>query len=220
MATRHPEHEQLIEQVLSGELAEAPPELAGCIECRERLHRLQATTGRLDAAGAEQRAVMAEAAALRGVVGEDRVAALVWQHLPVRHGRRWPAILMAMAAMLLLLGVLFWARGDGRPADRLMNDAGYRPIGRDVQDLAEKGFAWPGRAGASYVVELYIAGDEFPWDTIRCNDDTWVPDADYVRRMRNDGPDWYWQVGTLGEPDESGLPKIARSDRFSFSFSR
>lgn len=215
----HPEHERLIERVLSGELPDAPAEIEGCVDCRERLQRLRATIRTLDAAGAEQRQVMAEAAALVGAVGEDRVAALVRRHLPAKRRAHWPRILVALAA-LLVLGLVFWPRADAHPADRLMNAAGYRPVGRDVSDLAEKGFEWPGAGGSRYVVELYIVGDEFPWDTIRRDESTWVPSADYVQRMRSAGSDWYWQVVTVGGPSQGGPPQGTRSDRYPFSFSR
>lgn len=149
-------HEARIVEIVTGDRDRS--ELADCEVCRRELAALLDAATRLDAAGAEQREVVRDAAAARAVPGEERVGALVEaMRRGSRPSRRPRALVPLGVAAAVAAAVLVWivARerdvGNGtRLGSGVRCD---RPVGT-VSGFDE--FEWTAErpAGGSFEVEV------------------------------------------------------------------
>ena len=142
-----PDREQLLREILAGDLDRRDPRVRGQMErdpgFEERLAELERMSRWLEEGGAEQRAVLHEASVPRGTEGEALVQELLERP---RRRSRWPLALAAAAAVVL--GFL-WARG-GEP------ELEPRPL-----ELAVLG---DGEPGALFPLGEVAAYSRFEWD--------------------------------------------------------
>lgn len=224
MGAHDSSHDELLQAVLDGSQA-ASAELQACEVCAARLRARQATHDALRAAAEEERAVLAEARAMRDAVGEDLLGGLVRQGLRRRRPALRPRWLwLAAAAGLAIVALLWWSRAESLPTtppDRMLGTTEYQPSGEVDGDLSAQGFRWPGPERAKYWLYVYDPDDSLePWGTIVCEQNCWTPTAEFVARMRAVRADWYWVVGKAQESSTGGPPTIERSDTIEFSFPR
>jgi hypothetical protein len=221
------QHEEQLQAWITGDLAEDSAllrRLEECAVCSERAAQLREAKCHVDAAGREQRSVLAEARAMRGARGEQLVAQLVREGLHRRRRsvtlrRGWPWLAFAAA---IVVGAVVWWVGSGTsgtsplPPDRnLGQGSGYGPVGL-VRDLVG-GFQWPGelRNGEKFVLTVYDLSDPFSsLAEIPCATNHFLPDPDLVERMR--GRDLSWVVARVGADGR----ELERSDQHDFSLSR
>jgi hypothetical protein len=222
LSTHGPDHEALLQR-LTCEPAALPDQVSACPTCRERWRELQATAAGLRGLAAEQRAVLAEASAARGAVGEDLVAGLVRTGLRQRGAvtrRRWPWLVLAAA---MVIAVWLWSgRSDptGPTPPDIVLSGRFEPTGRGVTDL---GFRWPDdrRAGEAFVLYLLDDPDDLlkpPWREIPCETNQWTPDVATAAAMRQ-RDHWMWRVERVGPPVAGQRARVALGELQEFWFS-
>lgn len=210
MNTHGPDHEARLQRLVC-EPAALPAELSACPTCAERWRQLQATAAGLRDLAAEQRAVLAEASAARGAVGEDLVAGLVRaglrEHRAPRR-RRWPWI--ALAAAAVIAAWLSFGRGEPTvrtPPDIVLNARGFAPTGRGVTKLD---FVWPDerKPGESFILCLLDPEDPIqPWRKVPCTTNSWTPNEAIAAEIRQ-RDHWLWRVDRV-RPPVAGQPAPA-----------
>lgn len=232
MNTHDPKHESLLEGVLVGDLLEDSTEiaelLAECSECRTRLEELKRLAVTLDAAAAEQRAVVEAAAGATDVPGladvgrvlreragspaEESAAPRPPIHLDA-HRRNLRRPLVA-AAVVLFFGaaVMMFDRMGGTPSepDQILNSNGLVaevPVG-EVSELTE--FRWEGElpAGETFTIQFFEPGSDPSSRPIKVVEwirgPSWTPSASEIPWR-----EFEWNVITTSE---TGAP-VLRSKR-------
>lgn len=147
-------HEELLERVVAEDLPASDSavraRLAECAECREVLARMQSVMGKLTRAGELEQAALREvleqaAREPADAEYEQRIRALVAERSAVQpkpSTTRWLALALAIAAGVVLLGLLYRRLAPARQGEVLLGDDRIvceQPVG----EVAEFGtFTW------------------------------------------------------------------------------
>ena len=140
---QHPtEHDDLLLSIAAGELSPDDPTVlsrqASCADCKRRIDSILAVIELLDDEARDAEEILAQAARIGAVPGEDRILALA-QHPEIRTGapptrkpghRLWPAALATAAAVL----ALFWI---ARPPSPETGTTEPRMLGEGERHLRE-----------------------------------------------------------------------------------
>ena len=199
-----PEHERLLERILTGDLDPVPPEvvseLRGCARCVptwDEVARLQAELSR---AGRRRRGVLASARESAGAPGEAQVMSLFRERLPetsraVPERRPWRGAPWAIAAALLLallVGRWVVTREDrGRDMQTLgPRIEGLAPTNRASRETLYFSWRSPLPPGTLYrvVVEGRVDGGQWtPVDEVDLlRESGWLPERDAVATWPDD----------------------------------
>ena len=222
----HPrEHQELVDRVFGGELAESDAavraRLEACAECREELGRLRALDARMRAAAREARGDV-ERARTHVELGDEVLvrrslqAALPGLAGPGPSSRR---LLLALAAGLVLLlgaGAFFYLRSVPEQSEILLNGGTIRciaPVG-EVSDYDEFSWSAPLPPGGTFLLSIYVLEDGKKGTLLMkvpSQEPRWKPSPEEKRAL----PDrilWTVEALDIGEkPVDRGGAEASRS---------
>jgi len=226
MSLHSREHQDFVDRVLGGELAESDAavraRLDACGECRDELARLRALDAGLRNAAREARADVERARAEVRPADEALVRRSLEAALPALGSGRGPSsrrFLLALAAGLVLLlgaGALFYLRSGREPAENLLSGGTIRciaPLG-EVDDYDE--FSWSGDlpTQGSFLLSIFVLEDGKKGALLKkvsSQELRWTPSPEEKRAL----PDAiYWTVDArdvLEDQKGSGSAKASRS---------